>query len=120
MQNFWRVKPQGIHPSLSKLIYLNKEEFELLRSLRLCFLKRIKGFFKKEPKIASSVKQSCVSSSARQYPNKSYPDYEASKIQYTRASLLWGWKRVREFYRDLQEGFDNKAIKRTVYNLMYS
>ena len=91
-----------------------------MKSLRVCFLKRIQGFFKKEPRIASCVKQSFITSSKRQYPDKIYPDYEASKIQYTRASLLWGWKRVREFYRDLQEGADNKVIKRTVYNLMYS
>ena len=103
----WRVKPQGIHPPLSKLIYLNKEEFKLLRSLRLCFLKRIKGFFRKEAKSENFGKKSFNKSNISEDLNgrngKACPDYEASKIYNTRNSLLWGWIRVREYYRGLEE-----------------
>jgi len=121
---FWRVKPQGIHPPLNRLIYINKEEFKLLRSLRLCFLKRIKGFFKKEPISRFVDKKVCIKSSITKDPGQKngrvYPGYESTKIQYTRASLLWGWIRVREYYKGLEENSPNREIMKEVYELRYS
>jgi len=120
----WRDKAQGIHLPLSKLIYINKEEFKLLRSLRFCFLKGIRRFFRKEAKSEKYGEKSSNKSNIKrdldQGNGKIYPSYEATKIEDTRNSLLWSWRRVRAFYREMQEIYDNKDLQKLAYELKYS
>ena len=105
------------------MIYLNDEEFDLLKVLRLSFLKRAHEFFKKRPKPYSVTKKQAV-----EYPiskdngkgnGKIYPEYEPSKVESTRDSLLWSWRRFKEHYRDLQDEYTQEMIKE-VHNLIYS
>ncbi|MBU1006306.1 MAG: hypothetical protein KKH08_01770 [Candidatus Omnitrophica bacterium] len=95
-----------------------------MRSLRLCFLKRIKEFLKKEPIDHFVDEKACIESSITkdlgQTNSRAYPGYEPTKILHTRASLLWGWIRVREYYRALEENPPNREIMKEVYELKYS
>lgn len=113
------VKEHGIH--LSKLIYLSKEEFKFLRHLRFCFLKRARSFFKKQPKAESSAKKQALqrptTKDLAQGNGKIYPCYEATPMHYTRDSLFWGWRRVKEYFRDLLD-MDNISATREVYALI--
>lgn len=121
ISNFCIVKEHGIH--LFKLIYLNKEEFNLLKRLRLAFLKRARRFFKKEPKPRSLAKKDILECPTTKDPSggngKICPSYESTSIHYTRDSLLWGWRRVKEYFRDLFD-MDNASATREVYALMHT
>ena len=115
----WRVKVEGIHP-LKKLIYLNKEEFRLLRKLRKSFLKRARLFFKKAPKQDSSPREyrlkRFIRDDLRKNNDNTYPSYEATNISLTRDSLFWRWRRVKEYYKDFL-GIDNNLTMKEVYRL---
>jgi len=120
--HFWRVKVEGIHP-LKKLIYLNKEEFSLLRKLRKSFLKRARLFFRKAPKQDSSPRKyrlkRFVRDDLRKIDGKAYPEYEATNAVNVTDSLPWSWRRVKEYYKDFVDVEDKTAMKQA-YMLMTS
>jgi len=98
----WRVQAQGIH--LRRLVYLTKEEFQFLRSLRERFLKRRRRFFEKPPRTRFVAKKQplvCPTNNAL-LPgiDRCIPCYEPANIDVTRDSLFWRWRRVKEYYRD--------------------
>ena len=115
-----RIKAEGIHP-LKRLIYLNKEEFDLLKVLRVCFLKRALSFFKQppEPRFVTEEKPfKCPTThDLDQGDGKISPSYESTNIHHTRDSLFWAWRRVKEYCRDLLD-MDDKSAMREAYQLM--
>jgi hypothetical protein len=115
------VQEQGTH--LSKLIYLNKEEFNLLKVLRFDFLKRTRRFFENLPKshfVTQKHRLECpVTQDLNQGNGNTCPDYEPTNILLTRNSLFWRWRRVKEYYRDFLDKEDNGEAKE-VYALIHS
>ena len=51
---------------------------------------------------------------------KIYPCYEPTNISFTRDSLLWRWRRVKEFYLDLSEEDRYNNLVKKVKDLIYS
>ena len=101
---FRRVQAQGIH--LSKLIYLSEKEFKYLKFLRAEFLKRTGNFFEEPPRTPQSgTKRETQKGSTKEgFKGLREGDglyYEPTNIQATRDSLFWGWRRVKEYYRDI-------------------
>lgn len=94
----WRLWAQGIH--LTRLIYISREEFGFLKDLKKRF-ERSTGFRKYEEENRKVEKKSeCQQKEIVE--EKVVRKYEASKIWATRNSLLWGWRRVNEYYRELR------------------
>ena len=109
----WRVQPQGIQ--VLKLIYLSSKEFKLLKELRDRFVARLLG----ERMDPGEAKKSIRFESHRFIgplrdvlnpdADNSPTDYEATKMWSTRDSLLWGWRRVEEYFKTLLE-YDRKVF----------
>ena len=118
-----RVQAHGIH--LRRLVYLSEEEFKFLKLLRFDFLKKARGFFEKQPRTRFLTKKQpleCpVNKDLLPRIDNHVPCYEPTNIVNTRDSLFWGWRRVREFYRDylLDMEQDDDGKERQVYELMY-
>ena len=116
------MQAQGIH--LRRLIYISKEEYKILRGLRDSCLKRWERFFGRRSKPRTNGKKKRVGWPTRRdldgRYNKILPGYEASKIWDTRDSMMWKWRRVREYYKEFVDEKDEKAIKEKMYRLMYS
>lgn len=111
---FWRIKVEGIH--LFKLFYLIDEEFVLLKKLKSSFLKRARELFKNGPILQYYAKNKPLASHITKddHPDngKICPGYEPTKIEYTRDSLLWSWRRFKEYWSDIQDGhIDEMAIE---------
>jgi len=117
----WRVKAHGIQ--VVKLCYLGGREFLFLRKLRDRFVARLLG----ERKGPGEAKQSRafenhrfisplrdVLSPCRENPTSGY---EATCVWDTRNSLLWAWRRVREY---LNDWFDPIDGTKEAYALMRS
>jgi len=100
VSNFRRVPVQGIH--LSRLVYLSEREFKLLSFLRLDFLKRRGNFYEEPSRIPQSgtKKETLIRlrrTSREDLKSQSHtPCYEPTDISFTRDSLFWRWRRVKE------------------------
>lgn len=116
------MQAQGIH--LRRLIYIREEEYKILKGLRDSLLKRWRRFYGKRPKPRIVVKRRLVGWRIKDDLNgrggRIYPSYEATRIWATRESMMWKWRRVREYYRDFMDDRDEKAIKEQVYRLIHS
>ncbi len=107
-----RVKEQGIHPSLGKLIYLTEGEFEFFKRLKEEFLKRAAKFLRKP-------KEDKKESSERLVERRSLTiEKDVNPIKgfiYQREAIYWRWQRVKEYYREqtASERYERlaKAIK---------
>ena len=103
---------------------MNKEEFKLLKVLRGAFLKRAGRFLKKEAKPGFVAKKHAPRRPTRrdlyQGNGNTCLDYEPTNIQYTRDSLFWGWRQVREYWRDIQPDANEKETGKEVYKLINS
>ena len=114
------MQAQGIH--LRRLIYIREEEYKILKGLRDSLLKRWDRFFGKRSKPHGKKKR--VGWPTRRNLdgryNKILPGYEATRIWATRESMMWKWRRVREYYKDFIDNGDDKAAREEVYRLMYS
>jgi hypothetical protein len=115
-----RVQAQGIH--LEKLVYLSKEEFKFLKQKRVEFLKKWGQFGEEEPKVGLGGKKEairgCIKEDLKGRIRNHTPCYEATNIHATRDSLIWSWRRVKEYYQDLEEELDSKMkqMKRLIRN----
>jgi len=104
------------------LIYLSEEEFEFLKLKRIEFLKKW-GYFGEEGLKGrlggfilngftmngkSEAIRGSINEDLRGKIHNHTPCYEATNIQATRDSLFWSWRRVKEYYRDLEEELDDK------------
>jgi len=111
-----RVQEQGIQSldpcGVCRLIYLSEKEFEFIKVKRLEFLKRA-GYFLKEPTgVGLGVKdegQKQFRKGDLKVGRDNYTlGYEPSNIGFTRDSLFWSWRRVKEYYQELREEEDVK------------
>lgn len=103
---------------------MNKEEFGLLKVLRGDFLKRAGRFLRKGARAGLVVKKQALRRPARrdlyQGNGSTYPDYEPTNIQYARESSLWGWRRVKEYWREVERDANEKETWKEVYKLINS
>ena len=118
---FRTVQEQGIH--LRRLIYLTEEEFKLLELLKKRFLKRIGRFSKGSYSKAFPRKAFLKSPERKDLRQDNYIIpflYEPTNIDYTRESLYWSWRRVKEYYENIfqEEGMNIKIQQ--ARRLMYS
>lgn len=110
----WRVKAHGIQ--VVKLCYLGGREFRVLKKLRDRFVGRVL----REWKSPSEAKKSTHFQYGRLIDlriDNPVSNYEATGIWDTRNSLLWAWRRVREY---LNEWFDLADGHKDAYALMRS
>ena len=107
---FRRVQAQGIH--LERLVYLGQKEFEFLKQKRVEFLKKWGYFGEEGPKERLGGKNESIGGATnedlRGRIHNHTPCYEPTSIAATRDSLFWGWRRVKEYYQDLEEELDSK------------
>jgi hypothetical protein len=104
------------------LVYLNEEEFEFLKLKRVEFLKKW-GYFREErirperihgerTKERLGGKRGAIGGSLSEDLRGRIHNhtlcYQATDIQATRDSLFWSWRRVKEYYQDLEEELDSK------------
>ena len=89
--------------------------FNFLERAGLLFGKQLQPLFTphKETPEHSLIQEFSVTN------GNTYPEYEASNILATRNSLLWGWIRVKEYYRDFL-GIDDDGVMEKVAELIYS
>ena len=102
------------------MIYLSEEEFRFLGLKRLDFLKRGRSFVEKSLEGRLGGKNEaiggCINEDLRGRIHNYTPCYEATDIHATRDSLFWSWRRVKEYYRELEEDLDNqmKELKKLI------
>jgi len=100
---------------------LSSEDFKFLKVLRFKFLEKTAGFFKKPRKKKSAAKKQAITSPTTNDFTARIDNhtccYEPTKIIATRNSLFWGWRRVKEYYRDFLSVEDNGEAKEA-YALM--
>ena len=117
----WRVKAHGIQ--VVRLCYLGGREFRVLKKLRDRFVGRALGEGKSpsEAKTPTHFQNGCIISPIRDVlsPGRDNPasNYEVSDIWDTRDSILWAWRRVREY---LNDWFDPIDDYKEAYALMRS
>jgi len=94
------------------LVYLSAEEFEFLKLKRVEFLKRWDYFGEDRPKERLGGKSEaiggCINEDLRGRIHNHTLCYEATNIHATRDSLFWSWRRVKEYYQDLEEESDSR------------
>jgi len=97
------------------LFYLIDDEFVLLKKLRSCFLKRARSFFKKYSKPRSAAKKQALECPVIKDDSRSNgkipPEYEPSKAESTKESLVHRWARMKEYYRVLDDEYSRQALK---------
>ena len=100
MQNFnlQRVKEQGIHPSLEKLIYLTEGEFKFFKVLREEFLKRAAKFLQKPQEVKKESTEKPVERRSLTRRDNIRP---LNGFIYGRDLLANNWHRVTEYYREI-------------------
>jgi len=102
------------------LVYLSEEEFEFLKLQRVEFLKRWGYFGEERPKERLGGKSEAIggflNEDLRGRIHNHTPCYEATNIHATRDSLFWGWRRVKEYYGELEEDLDDrmKELKKLI------
>ena len=107
----WRVKAHGIQ--VVNLCYLGGREFLFLRKLRDRFVRRVLGEWKSpsEAKTPAHFQNSRIIGPIRDVLNpsriNSVSSYEATGIWSTRDSILWAWRRVREYLSDWFDPIDD-------------
>ena len=116
---FRRVQAQGIH--IERLVYLSKDEFEFLKLKRVEFLKKWGYFGEGRTKEGLGGKNEAIGGSRREdlkagRGSRYTPCYEPTDILATRDSLYWSWRRVKEYYQELEEDLDNqmKELKKLI------
>ena len=94
------------------MVYLSAEEFEFLKLKRVEFLKRRDYFGEERPKERLVGKSEAIggflNEDLRGRIHNHTPCYEATNIHATRDSLFWSWRRVKEYYQDLEEESDSR------------
>jgi hypothetical protein len=97
---------------------LSEVEFRFLDYKRLYFLRRVGSFsespqewrwFRKKEALGSSI-----SEDQKMRRHNYQPGYEPTNIHSTRDSLFWGWRRVKEYYRDLLEFREDKRKEKII------
>ena len=116
------VKAEGIQ--VCRIIYLSKEEFRILKILRGKFLKRTGNNYKKERKERNVLEREALEcptmEDLREWIGRSTLDYELTDfMEDSRNSLFWGWRRVKEYYREISEKyFDEKNKIRIIRSII--
>lgn len=94
------------------MVYLSKKEFEFLKLKRVEFLKKWGYFGEERSKARWGGKNEAIGGATNEDLKKGRgkytPCYEPTNIHATRDSLFWSWRRVREYYQDLEEELDSK------------
>ena len=107
-----RVKEQGIHPSLGKLLYLTEGEFEYFKKLKKEFCNRAANFLQQvqgsdEESIERPEEQRSLTTRKVVKPSKGFI--------YQKEAICWRWQRVKEYYdeRTSEERYEKllKGIK---------
>ena len=112
------------------MIYLSEEEFKYISYLRAEFLRRVEGFEGIEPTRAPIfVKNVAIRPGIKNVLRDRHPPgYEPTNIFFTRDSLYWSWRRVKECCQDLSESGamglegdgDEIREKKRIYKVRYS
>jgi len=93
-----RLQEQGIHPSLGKLIYLTKGEFEFFKGLRERFLKRAERFLRRPKKDKKESSEKPVERRSLTRKDKTRP---LEGFIYGRDLLSKNWHRVTAYYQEI-------------------
>jgi hypothetical protein len=97
-----RVKEQGIHPPLERLIYLTEKEFKFFKVLREKFLRKAGKFLKAEKSLkrVSPERPAEERSSTEEGYDKDRFEYETSEYWKGRETRHWQWVRVYEYFKE--------------------